>query len=214
MKDFTEIYEWIDKGEDEKLDFKRSITNAHKIAKTMVSFANSKGGKIVVGVDDFGEIMGIDVEEELYMLNRAALMCCEPSINFKQELYEQEEVVVLVIIVGESEQKPHAAVNEEGESKVYVRVDDESLLAGTQTIKRLKNEDTTTHDIPILSSKQVGLINYLEENGTITIKEFKHLMNISERRAKRSIIELVQQGVLNQHDHNKEDYFSLNKSPI
>ncbi len=31
-------------GENEQLDFKKEITSVHKIAKTIVSFANVKGG--------------------------------------------------------------------------------------------------------------------------------------------------------------------------
>ena len=43
--------------ENEKLEFKREWNNSAK--KTVVAFANSNGGKIVVGVDDSGEAVGV-----------------------------------------------------------------------------------------------------------------------------------------------------------
>jgi predicted HTH transcriptional regulator len=40
------ILKMLIKGEDETLDFKQTISSASKIAKTMVSFANHKGGTL------------------------------------------------------------------------------------------------------------------------------------------------------------------------
>src|SRR3546814_2454449 len=54
-------YKWITdvtiktlilQGEGEQLDFKNRISNCAKIAKTLVAFANTKGGKLLVGVAD------------------------------------------------------------------------------------------------------------------------------------------------------------------
>jgi predicted HTH transcriptional regulator len=40
----------ISKGEGVQLDFKQSINNQKKIARTLAAFANNRGGKLLVGV--------------------------------------------------------------------------------------------------------------------------------------------------------------------
>ena len=68
-------------GEGVDLDFKKTITFHHKIAKTMVSFANNKGGKILIGVMDDGTVKGVkNEEEERFMLLKAGTHFCRPQI--------------------------------------------------------------------------------------------------------------------------------------
>ncbi len=60
--DFIEL---ISKGESHHLEFKLEEENNKDFAKTIVSFANTDGGKILIGVKDDGEIIGVfDVFEE------------------------------------------------------------------------------------------------------------------------------------------------------
>ena len=51
-----ELIELISRGEDSRTQFKQSqdVTNAKSLAGEMVAFANSKGGRILIGVDDAG----------------------------------------------------------------------------------------------------------------------------------------------------------------
>ena len=53
------------------------------------------------------------------------------------------------------------------------------------------------------------LFKYLESNERITSKEFSNLVNISERRASRTLVALVRAGVLRIHTLEKYDYFTL-----
>ena len=69
-------------GEGVTQDFKKKITSCEKIAKTMVSFANNKGGRLLVGVSDDGTISGVKSEdEEKYMITRAAHFFCKPALE-------------------------------------------------------------------------------------------------------------------------------------
>lgn len=51
-------------GENVSLDFKKTISKAEKIAKTLVAFANNQGGRLLIGVADDGSIKGVKSEEE------------------------------------------------------------------------------------------------------------------------------------------------------
>ena len=59
------IKKLIFEGEGVTLDFKKTITRHEKIAKTMVAFANNKGGQLLIGVADDGTITGVKFEEEM-----------------------------------------------------------------------------------------------------------------------------------------------------
>ena len=81
MKLLHKIIRLIATGESETLDFKQTISDASKIAKTIVSFANNKGGTLLIGVRDNGSIAGIRSEDEKYMLELAGSFYCSPKIH-------------------------------------------------------------------------------------------------------------------------------------
>lgn len=53
------IQQLIAKGEHVHQDFKFAISDARKIAKSLSAFANTEGGRLLVGVKDNGKIAGI-----------------------------------------------------------------------------------------------------------------------------------------------------------
>jgi len=53
------IEQLIAQGEGPMLDFKKEISSVHRIAKSMVAFANHHGGTLLVGVNDNGSINGV-----------------------------------------------------------------------------------------------------------------------------------------------------------
>src|ERR1700710_384826 len=85
-------------GEGVSLDFKKTITSCEKIAKTMVSFANNKGGLLLIGVADDGTIKGVKSEdEERYMITKAAHIFAKPALEPKfEEVYVDDKLVLVV----------------------------------------------------------------------------------------------------------------------
>ena len=77
-------------GENQQLDFKYCISDSRKIARTLSAFANSDGGKLLIGIRDNGSIAGIKSDEEYYMVDTAVQLFCRPKITFtiKQHLIE------------------------------------------------------------------------------------------------------------------------------
>ena len=58
------ILELIEEGEHEMQDFKFSISDSRKIARSISAFANHSGGRLLVGVKDNGNIAGIRSEDD------------------------------------------------------------------------------------------------------------------------------------------------------
>lgn len=213
MKKLKQI---IRKGEGEKVDFKQTITDPYKIAKTMTSFANTKGGKILVGVKDDKSILGTDPEEEKYTIETAAEFYCDPPISLQyDEIEDEEEKTVLVVKVPESKQKPHYVRDENGQSHVYIRQRDKSLPASKQMIALMLKGQLVTQDVSLkkmldkMGNHEKKLLKYLSSHEKITLKQFMQIVNISKRRAHRILTDLTIKGAIRVHDHEKEDYYTL-----
>ena len=68
LTDTDYIHALIAEGEHQQQDFKFEISDARKIAKTLSAFANTDGGRLLIGVKDNGKIAGVRSEEEKYMI--------------------------------------------------------------------------------------------------------------------------------------------------
>ncbi|MDG1657023.1 MAG: ATP-binding protein, partial [Crocinitomicaceae bacterium] len=84
MSDLSTI---IRKGEGLNLDFKFRIDDQKKIARTLVAFANSSGGSLLIGVKDNGKVSGVNPEEEYYMIEGAADLYTQPRVAFDSKVW-------------------------------------------------------------------------------------------------------------------------------
>jgi predicted HTH transcriptional regulator len=196
-------------GEGVQLDFKKTITHLHKIAKTMVAFANNKGGKLLIGVLDDGSIKGVKSEdEEKYMLSQAATHYCNPPLEPVFTEYTVDGVIVLVAEIAESNTKPHYALGEDDKWWVYIRVKDKSVLASKIVIDVLRKETRGENALIEFSSKEKALLEYLHTNERITLPEYCKLINISRRRASRILVNLLLSGVIRVHTTEKTEFYT------
>lgn len=196
-------------GESENLDFKLTISDASKIAKTMVSFANHKGGSLLVGVRDKGDIAGVQSEDEKYMLDMAAGFYCKPEIQLKLKEWEFGDKIVLEAIIPEGKDKPYYAKDAQGKWWVYIRVKDQSLLASKVVVDVLKRQTSQTGSLIQYTRHESDLLKYLEKQPRITLKEVCKLLNISRWRAQKMLVNLVSSGIIRNHTLEKTEYFTL-----
>ncbi|MES2872733.1 MAG: RNA-binding domain-containing protein [Bacteroidota bacterium] len=203
------IRKFILEGEGVSQDFKKKITSCEKIAKTMVSFANNKGGRLLVGISDDGTISGVKSEdEEKYMLTKAAHFYCKPALDPQFEEVYIDDKVVLIVDIKKSEMKPHYALGEDKKWWVYIRVNDKSVLASKIVVDVLKRENNEHGVFLEYSSKEKALLEYLDEHERITSREYSHMLNLSRRRTHRILVNLVLSGVIRMHTTEKEEYYT------
>lgn len=203
-----ELQRLILRGENDTVDFKQRVTQPQKIARTLVSFANTRGGMLLVGVKDSGYISGIDPEEEKHILALAAEHYCDPPVTLHYEEIESDRRTVLVVTVPESNQKPHFAKVKDDDWRGYVRVKDTSVQTSKMVNKVLLQESVQAERLP-LEKHETALLEYLREQPRITLKQYMKLANLSHRRAYRTLVKLVLHGYIRLHDKEKEDYYTL-----
>jgi len=203
------IKKQIFEGEGVSLDFKKTISSCEKIARTMVSFANNKGGRLLIGVADDGTIKGVKSEdEERYMITRAAHFFCKPALEPTFEEVYIDDKLVLIVDTPESNMKPHYALAEDGKWWVYVRVKDKSVLASKIVVDVLKNSSNDKGVLIEYSANEKILLEYLEKTNRITVKEFCTLLNLTRKRAQRILVDLILSGIIRIHTTEKEEYYT------
>lgn len=103
------LRQMIESGESKTVEFKSGIRTEDELLETIVSFANSEGGTILVGIADNKQVLGFyDDEErsEKSIMSRATGQCI-PSMEPLLEWTEVEERPILVIKVPEGNDKPY-----------------------------------------------------------------------------------------------------------
>jgi predicted HTH transcriptional regulator len=168
------IYRLIKQGEHQQQDFKFEISDAKKIARTFVAFSNSNGGKLLIGVKDNGKIAGIRSEEEKYMAQAAATMYCFPEVKYTSKEWLIEGKKVLEIDIPEGPDKPYYALNEEDKKTVYIRVNDENILANNIMIRAWKRKNRPEGVYIKYTQNERLLLTHLEKQGSITLEDFRN----------------------------------------
>ena len=199
----------IFEGEGVKVDFKKTITSCEKIAKTMVSFTNNKGGVLLIGVADDGTIKGVkNDDEERYMITKAAHFFARPALEPKFEEVYYDDKMVLVVEIPESTIKPHYALADDGKWWVYVRVKDKSVLASKVVVDVLKRKSEKEGVLLKYSDQEKSLLEYLLKFPRITIKECCELLKISRPKAQRLLVNLILSGVIKINTSEKEEFYT------
>jgi predicted HTH transcriptional regulator len=72
----------------------------------------------------------------------------------------------------------------------------------------LKRSDESQGVLIEYSSKEKALLEYLDTNDRITVKQYCELLNMSRRRAQRILVTLVLSGVIRVHTTEKEEFYT------
>ena len=129
MDDKRYLLSMIREGEHQQQDFKYRVADACKLAKSVSAFANTDGGRLLIGVRDDGHLSGVRSEEEIYMMHQAAYKYCKPEASIKFDTYHAEGRTIVVATVPPSIKRPVCAQDEEGRMRAYIRINDENIVA-------------------------------------------------------------------------------------
>ena len=129
MDDKHYLQRLIKEGEHQQQDFKYRISDARKLAKSVSAFANTDGGRLLIGVRDDGHMSGVRSEEEIYMMHQAAYRYCRPEASIKFDTYHVEGRTIVVATVPPSDKRPVCALSEDDKPRAYIRIADENIVA-------------------------------------------------------------------------------------
>ncbi len=198
-------------GEHQKQDFKYCVNDSRKIAKSLVAFANTDGGRLLLGVKDNGSIAGVRSEEEYYMIESAASIFSKPEIPFEVKQHTVDGKTVVEVIIQPSKKKPHFAKDESGKWLAYFRQNDENKLANKILIEVWKKENSPKGIFIKYSEAEKMLLDYLENNESISLSAFSRKAHITFREAEQIISDFIVLGILEIEQSENSFRYSLSE---
>jgi hypothetical protein len=199
----------IAEGEHQMLDFKFEVSDFRKIARTLVAFSNTDGGRLLVGVKDNGAIAGVRSEEEYFMVDGAAKIYCKPEVEFKVREWQVEGRKVMEVIIGPGNYKPYMAQDYDGRWIAYIRQGDQNFKANKVLLKVWERYKTGRSTTVRFREAERTLLSYLENNSCITISKFRRLAGLSLNQAEKILVDFILIGLLQLEHSATSVLFSL-----
>ena len=156
------IQRLISEGEHQQQDFKYRVSDAMKLAKSVSAFANTDGGRLLIGVRDDGHMSGVRDEEEIHMMHQAAYRYCRPQASIKFDTYHVEGRTIVVATVPPSDKRPVCAIGDDGRQRAYIRIADENIVASPVHLAIWRESQNPQGTIMTYTDTVSKLINTLQ----------------------------------------------------
>lgn len=186
----------IAEGEHECQDFKFTISDARKIARSLSAFANHKGGRLLIGVKDNGTVAGVRSEEDVYMIETAAALYCrpEPEVTFRAYKATDEGAVVVVAEVAQAPAGSEMVCVREadGSMRAYVRVADENILAPELMVRARSARSNASAGVLLTpGSPAMEVLAALRRLAPCTPEQLLRTVRVSRAAASEALVSLL-----------------------
>lgn len=209
-----QLSKMIAEGEHQKQDFKYSINDSRKIAISIVAFANSDGGRLLLGIRDNGSIAGVSSEEEFYMVEAAAKLYSRPAVPFHFHVWKDEGKNVLEIKVEKSVERPHMAQDNTGKWIAYVRVDDQNIRASKILLDVWRQERNLQGVHIRFTEEEQRILSSLETEEKIGLSQLAKRSKLSKWKLSKLVVKLITVGVVLMENTENGPLFFLNEEEI
>ena len=132
-------------GEAKNIEFKVMLPkDSEKYTKTIVAFANTQGGRLIIGIDDeTHEVTGVDSDSAFRIMDsiaNAVSDSCTPQIVPDIELQTVDNRTVVVATVAPGPNRPYYLKSKGKEKGTFIRVAGTSRPAHSEKIRELEME--------------------------------------------------------------------------
>jgi predicted HTH transcriptional regulator len=203
------VQQLINEGEHQQLDFKFGITDARKIARTLVAFANTDGGRLLIGVKDNGIVAGVRSEEEFYMVDSAARLYCDPPVVISVKTWPMGKKTVLEVLVRKSEQRPHFVLAEDGKKVAYLRAGDQNFVANRIVLRVWAKENNPAGVFIKFTDAEKLLLQILDAGESVTLSKFARTAGISRNKAESILVKFLLLKMVNIHFTENQTFYNL-----
>ncbi|MCB0738653.1 MAG: ATP-binding protein [Bacteroidetes bacterium] len=201
-------------GESQVLDFKYAINSAEKIAISMVAFANADGGSLLVGVKDNGSIKGANVQEDLYVLQRAITKHIIPEIEYQFTQWDiSGKPIIEAYIPPNQKNKPFKWVGGQNEEKAFIRINDENIAANSLWVRvQQQLKSASPAHSKILPFEQ-QLLQFIKQKGSATANQICRHVKKPYHVVSTSLVSLICLKVIDLHITKTSNYITLHNQP-
>ena len=203
------IHRLISEGEHVHQDFKFEISDARKIAKSISAFANTEGGRLLVGVKDNGKIAGVRSEEEIYMIEAAAQRYCTPPVEIHTYIYKVEGKDVLEVVIDENPHKPIYALDAQEQKWAYIRIKDENILANPIHLNIWRHNRTEEKIVVAYTPREQQVLTLLGQHESLTLNQCQRLARMNRKQITSLLADFIRFGLVEEVFHDHTFYFRL-----
>lgn len=206
------LQQLISEGEHENQDFKFTVNDPRKIARTVSAFANHSGGHLLIGIDDNGHIRGVKSEEDIYVVEAAAKSFCTPEVPIEFTAYRGPGgLTVIRADVYPSSSRPVYVLEENNRKMAYFRVSDENILTHPLMLRAWEFIDNPARkSIYNIDCKHTAVLDFLQ-NGPATPESIAETLPISRATLRDIIIELYGMKLIDFVFLHRKFYINLTK---
>ncbi len=210
----AELLQMIAEGEHQRQDFKYCINDSRKIAVSLVAFANTDGGRLLLGIRDNGSIAGVVSEEEYYMAEAAARLYSKPPIPFHIKAWKADGKTVLEIIIHKSDERPHYARDEKGKWIAYIRTGDQNAIAPKILLDLWKQEKNPVGVKIKYTEEEQAVLSLLEANPNMGLSQYARRSGIPKWKLEKILVKLIVVGVVGMENKDSRTRFYLREDLI
>ena len=204
----AELARRIADGEGKNLEFKRGLPGDAKVARTLCAFANTRGGMLLIGVGDRGEIVGAPrPHETMERLRAVGRERVEPELAVQVGAVLLRGQRVVWCSVPLSPERPHAAVDDEGERELVVRVGASNRRATGATLGAVRTNYSAGAKLDDLQRQILSWV--AEQDRPVTAAAFSRSHNVGLQRARKAFTRLELAGRLVGHGPEKQREYAL-----
>lgn len=187
----------IAEGEHVSQDFKYTVNDPRKIARSVSAFANRSGGRLLIGVNDNGQPRGVKSEEDIWVVESAASVYCKPSVEVEFTAYKVDQGALIIRAeIAPAPTRPVYVLEADGSRRAYYRVDDENIAAHPLMVKAWRHQANPRRETLIdFSPERSALIDRLE-TGPATPEELAASLHLSKPRFESLVLDLYALGVI------------------
>jgi hypothetical protein len=205
----------IEEGEGKNLEFKRGLPRDEKTARTLCAFANTRGGLLLIGVGDRGEVVGAPhPKATIATLRSIANLRLAPPLAVEIGRVALDTKPIVWCSVPLSPARPHAVVHDDAEHEIVVRAGSSNRVASGAALASIRAQRSGAKGLdPIHRSvlDWVATTNRIarDPGGSATMQAFAKARNIGLQRARRAFTDLELAGRLIGHGTGSKRVFSL-----
>ena len=207
MDDKHYLLSLIREGEHQQQDFKYRVADACKLARSVSAFANTEGGRLLIGVRDDGHLSGVRSEEEIYMMHQATYKYCKPEASIKFDTYHVEGRTIVIATVPPSGRRPICALDEEGRPRAYIRIADENIVASPVHLALWREMQKPQGIMMTYDDSSRQLLGVMQNQ--LTLNQIVRISRLPRHKVITLLARLIRFGVVRCEYANQQFLFSL-----
>ena len=198
----------ISEGEHQQQDFKYKVQDAMKLAKSVSAFANTDGGRLLIGVRDDGHMSGVRCEEEIYMMHQAAYRYCRPASSIKFDTYHIDGRTIVVATIPPSDKRPIMALDADGKPCAYIRIADENIVASPVHLCIWREQQRPTGTMMAYTDNVRRLLEAMGDD-CLTLNQIVHRSGVPRQKVISLLARLVRFRVASWEYKDRQFLFCL-----